>query len=701
MRSIRISALACALLPLALDAQSPSADTTSRRDTLATVRVTADATKPGSYVTGRTNTATKTLVPLRDVPQAVTVVGRPLIADQSMQSMADVVRYIPGIQMGQGEGHRDAPTIRGNSSTADFFVDGIRDDAQYLRDLYNAERIEALKGSNAMIFGRGGGGGVINRVTKEAQWSPTRTLTLEGGSYRHERATLDLGAGLTPRAAARLNAMIEDSRTFRDAELERRAVNPTFALAAGKTMIRLGGEYFVDRRTVDRGIPSFQGRPASAPITRFFGDAQESRSKVDVYSAAATVEHDWSQRVQLRNRTRVAGYDKFYRNVYPGGVTASGSQAILNAYENIHDRRNAFNQTDLSFAVGRGWLRQTMLVGAELGHQTTDNLRHTGYFGAGSTVADTVAFNDPRSSKVVAYRAAANDANNRAVANVVGVYVQDQLALGSHVQAILGLRHDRFAMDFDDHRPGSTDLRRDDAMLSPRAGLVLKPAEALSFYGTYSISYLPSSGDQFSSLTATTKTLEPERFTNRELGVKWEIRPDLVVTSALYQLDRTNTSAPNPSNSALLVQTGKQRTTGVEAEVVGNLTAWWQVSGGYARQSARVLSRTSSAAVGARVQLVPRQTASLWNRLQATEWLGVGVGVVSQSDMFAAIDNKVTLPGFARVDGALFFGLGHGLRAQANVENVFNARYYPTSHGNNNIMPGAPRTLRLTLTATP
>ena len=701
MRSICTSALACALLPCALGAQS-TADSTARRDTLATVRVTADAARSGGYATPRTSTATKTLLPLRDVPQAVTVVARPLIADQSMQSMADVVRYIPGIQMGQGEGHRDAPTIRGNSSTADFFVDGIRDDAQYLRDLYNVERIEALKGSNAMIFGRGGGGGVINRVTREAEWAPTRTLTLEGGSFHHQRATLDLGGGLASRAAARLNAMFEDSRTFRDADVRRHAVNPTLALLAGTTMIRLGAEYLSDRRTVDRGIPSFQGRPSSAPIETFFGDREANRSEVDVYSADATIEHGAAERVMFRNRTRVAGYDKWYRNVYAAGVIADGSRAILNAYENIHDRRNAFNQTDLSFAVGRGWLRQTMLVGAEIGHQVTDNFRNTGYFGAaGSTAtADTVAFDDPRPTDAVVLRQSASDADNRAVASVVAVYLQDQIALGSHLDAILGVRHDRFAMDFDNHR-NRQQLRRVDDMLSPRAGLVLKPSTPLSFYGTFSVSHLPSSGDQFSSLTASTQTLEPERFVNRELGVKWEIRPDLIVTGAAYQLDRSNTTAPNPLNAALLVQTGKQRTQGLEAEVVGNLAAWWQVSGGYTTQSARIVSRTSNARVGARVPLVPRHTMSLWNRVRATDQLGLGLGIVSQSDMYAAIDNAVTLPGFTRLDGALFYDLGRTVRVQANVENMLNTRYYPTSHGNNNIMPGAPRTLRLTLTATP
>src|SRR3982074_3739550 len=151
------------------------------------VRVVAPATPKTSYSASRSRSATRTDTPLRDVPQSATVLTRALIADQAMRNIGDVVRYVPGITMGLGEGHRDQPTIRGNSTTADFFVDGIRDDAQYLRDVYNAERVEALKGPNAMAFGRGGGGGVLNRVTKTAGWAPLRTITLEGGSDDHGR----------------------------------------------------------------------------------------------------------------------------------------------------------------------------------------------------------------------------------------------------------------------------------------------------------------------------------------------------------------------------------------------------------------------------------------------------------------------------------------------------------------------------------
>src|SRR6188508_2770121 len=158
-----------------------------------------------SYLKLESSFATKTPTLLRDIPQAVSVINRALIRDQSMQGMADVTRYVPGITMGQGEGNRDQPTIRGNSTTADFFVDGVRDDAQYYRDLYNVERVEALKGSNAMIFGRGGGGGIINRVSKEAEFATVRSLSLEGGSFDHKRGMLDVGQALGSRVAGRFN----------------------------------------------------------------------------------------------------------------------------------------------------------------------------------------------------------------------------------------------------------------------------------------------------------------------------------------------------------------------------------------------------------------------------------------------------------------------------------------------------------------
>ena len=673
---------------------------TTRRDstaqTLGRVVIKEKATKRSGYTTARSSFATKTDTPLRDTPQAVTIVNRQLIADQSMQNMADVVRYMPSISMGQGEGHRDAPTIRGNSSTADFFVDGIRDDAQYYRDTYNLERVEALKGSNAMIFGRGGGGGVINRVTKEAGFAPVRSLWLEGGSYDHRRGSIDAGQAVTSKIAARFNGMYENSGGFRDASsLERSGLNPTLALAIGpNTTARVGYEYFRDHRTVDRGIPSFAGAPSPAPLETFFGNPDVSYADARVHSASATIDHAFVSGLVLHNRTRFTHYDKFYQNVFPGSaVNTALTQVNLAGYNNAQARGNVFNQTEATYAFGMGSVRHTLLAGVEVGRQTTDNFRHTGYF-ANQATSFAVPFESPTVSVPVTFQQSATDADNHVVADVSAIYAQDQFTLSRQWQAIAGVRYERFDLSFHNNRDGAN-LGRDDHMVSPRLGLVFKPVESVSAYGSYSVSHLPSSGDQFSSLNATTETLEPERFTNYEVGAKWDVSPDLGVTAAVYRLDRSNSSARDPNDASRTVQTGRQRTSGYELGITGNLTSRWQVAGGWATQRATILSATTSAREGATVPLVPHTMLSLWNRYQFLARLGGGVGVIHQTRTYAAIDNAVTLPGFTRVDAAAYFGLMNNVRLQLNVENVFDEQYYPTSQGNNNIMPGAPRSLRL------
>jgi catecholate siderophore receptor len=401
----------------------------------------------------------------------------------------------------------------------------------------------------------------------------------------------------------------------------------------------------------------------------------------------------------LRNRSRFADYDKFYQNSFPGAVNADGSQVALSAYNHAIDRRSWFNQTDLVATAATGGVRHTLLLGAEVSRQRTAQVRNTGYYNdAAATIS--VPFAEPTVATPITFRQSETDADNRTVATVAGVYLQEQAELAPWLQAVGGLRYDRFDVDYHNNRAGD-DLGRGDALWSPRAGLVLKPVRAASLYGSWSVSYLPSSGDQFTSLTATTETLEPEQFVNREVGAKWDVRPNLALTAAVYRLDRTNTSAPDPADPSKMVQTGAQRTTGFELGAAGQVTRAWQVIGGFASQNARIVSATSAAKAGAVVPLVPHRTLSLWNRVQLMPAIGAGLGIVRQSEMFAAIDNTVTLPGFTRADAALFLRINAALGAQVNVENLFDRRYYATSQGNNNIMPGATRTLRISLTVRP
>ncbi len=288
------------------------------------------------------------------------------------------------------------------------------------------------------------------------------------------------------------------------------------------------------------------------------------------------------------------------------------------------------------------------------------------------------------------------DADNHLRTNLGALYVQDQIELTSQVQVIAGLRGDRFDLTYHNNRNGDT-IGRVDNLFSPRAGLVFKPVNQVSLYGTYTVSYLPSSGDQFSSLTVITQALEPEKFTNYEVGAKWDAAPQLSLTTALYRLDRTNTRSTDPNNPTLIVQTGSQRTNGYEIGATGHLTREWSVAGGYAYQDAFVTSATAAAPLGAVVGQVPHNTFSLWNRYQATSKLAGGVGIIYRSDMFATIDNTVTLPGYTRVDAAGFYALTAGLRLQVNVENLFNTTYYLNSDSNTNISPGSPRAARVAL----
>jgi catecholate siderophore receptor len=642
-------------------------------------------------------TATKTPTPLRDVPQSVTVVPQAMMKDQLMTSIGQVVQYVPGMTAHQGENNRDQIIVRGNSSSADFFVNGVRDDMQYYRDVYNLERIEALKGPNALIFGRGGAGGVINRVTRDAGFQPQHEITAQGGMYGNGRVTADIGGPIGEAIAVRLNGMFEHAGSFRDAvALDRGGVTPSVTMAVGDgTTITLRYEYLRDVRVADRGITSIAGAPADVDVATYFGNPDDSRVRSQVNIAGANIEHRFGALV-VRNQTLVGNYDRFYQNYAPGVVSTAGTQVALSAYNNASNRTNVFNQTDLVAHVATGDLRHTLLVGGELGRQLTDNFRNTGYFGPTAT-SILVPLAAPTISTAASFRQSATDADNHVRTSVAAGYAQDQIELSRHLQVVAGARFDRFDLEYRNNRNGD-DLERPDNLLSPRLGVIVKPIVPLSLYASYSVSYLPSSGDQFSSLTVVTQQVKPERFNNYEIGAKWDVAPRLALTTAVYRLDRTNTRSTDPNDPTRIVQTGGQRTNGYELGLNGALSRLWSVAGGYAYQDAFVTSATTSAAAGAQVGQVPHHTFSLWNMLQVHPRVGVGAGVVYRSGMFAAIDNAVTLPGYTRVDAAAYVPLGRGVRLQGNVENLFDVRYYANADSNTNISPGSPRAVRVALT---
>ena len=645
------------------------------------------------------SSATKTSTPLIDIPQSVTVVTQQLMKDQLMTSIGDVVRYVPGVTAHQGENNRDQIIIRGNSSSADFFVNGVRDDVQYYRDVYNLDRVEALKGPNAMIFGRGGAGGVINRVTKDADFRALREISFQGGMYGNKRVSIDVDEPLNDKIAFRMNGMFENSDSFRRAVgLERYGLTPTLTIAPGsRTKVTVRYEYLRDARVADRGITSFQGRPADVDIATFYGNPDTSQVEARVDIGSATVEHRF-RAATLRNHISVGGYDRSYQNFVPGAATPDMRQVSLSSYNNATTRTNIFNQTDLTNTFSTVRVRHTFLAGAEFGRQLTDNFRNTGFFN-NTAPSILVDFKSPLTDVPVTFRQSATDADNHLRTNVAAIYAQDQIELSRRLQLVAGLRFDRFDLLYVNNRSGDR-LARPDNLVSPRAGFIFKPIPSVSVYTAYTVSHLPSSGDQFSSLTTVTQQVKPEKFNNYEVGGKWGLIPGLELTTAAYRLDRMNTRSTDPGDPTRIVQTGSQRTNGFELGLNGRVTAAWNVAGGYAYQDAFVTAATTAAKPGAQVGQVPHHMLSLWNNYQLHPRLRAALGVLHRADMFATIDNTVTLPGYTRADAAAYLSLARQLRLQVNIENVFDKRYYVNADSNTNISPGFPRTLRVGVTTT-
>ena len=677
------------------------------------VRAKADEAQADGPVTGyrarRSSTFTKTDTPLNEVPASVTVVPAQVIKDAALQSMGDVFRYVPGVLMHQGEGNRDQVILRGTSTTADFYVDGIRDDAQVFRDLYNLERVEVLKGPAGMAFGRGGAGGVVNRVIKRPLFDHVGATTFTLGNHNQFRSALDVGNKLNDAAAWRLNALYENADSFRNGyNLERYALNPAVMLIAdAQTVLTLGYEHLRDYRTADRGFPSFQGAPLNAERSTFFGNADQSHARSAVDGFYALLEHEFGGGAQLKNNFRATHYDKYYQNVYPGSAVNAAGNLTLSAYNNANQRSNFFNQTDVIKKFATGSVEHTLLAGAELGHQRSANRRNTGFFGASGTALGAVVPAASPLAVATAFRPNGTDADNRSTADMAAVYVQDQIALSKQWKIIAGLRYDYFKVAFDDRRTLTppVDLSRTDKAFSPRAGLLWTPAAHSTYYVSYSYAFLPS-GEQL-GLAATTVDLAPEKAKNYELGARWDILPKLTLSAAMFRNDRNDVRVADPANPGLFVKSGQQRVEGIELGLQGELTPAWQVHGGYAYLDGRITKPVSSGTAattasiipaGNKIGLVPRQTFSLWNKFDLAQRWGAGLGLIYQASAFTSFNNTVKLPGFMRTDAALYYTFAGGkTRLALNIENLWDKKYFPTVDGDNNISPGAPRTGRLTL----
>lgn len=648
-----------------------------------------------SYRVPASSTATGIATALIDIPLTIDAIPAALLQDQGAVTLQAALRNAPGVSTAGGEGNRDEFTIRGVQTKTDFFIDGVRDDSEYLRDLYNVREVDALQGPAALLFGRGNSGGLINLVTKAPKRLPVRGFVFQAGADGFARSTLDVGDALGSDAAYRVNAVGQRNggdANFRDDYFEHRyGVDPEFKFWIGAdTTLEVGASALHERLRADRGIPSQDGRPADVGLRTFFGSPTQNHARTRVDEAHVRFTHAVSQHLTLRDTFQVSRNNKYYENLYPGSAVATDGTLTMKGYFHGNTRTSWFNHAEMALDTQTGSLQHQFLVGLDVGRQ-----RDTDYKVSAVSIKG-VPVTDPSVVGVFDLP----DRDNGAQANFQNLFAQDQISWGAHWKGLVGVAWERFKVSAQYHLlPAGSGTQHTDTAFTPRAGVIYQPVANDSMYASVSRTFTPQGSNLALSLkTPAGANLAAQTATNYEVGNKLDLFSHrLALTAALFQLDLRHVQNTDPNDPSVLVLTGAQRNRGFEFTANGELTPTWRIAANYAYLDARITSPTTSGPAGALAGLVPYNQFSIWTRHDLSAHWGLGAGLVGRSRAFTSFSDAVVLPGYVRADAMAFYQTG-AWRFQLNLQNLFNRHYYSTASGDNQILPGAPRTAMLTVT---
>ncbi len=664
--------------------------------------------------------ALKTPTLIIDVPQSLSIVTADQFIEQGFDSLGDIVLYTPGVTQSQGEGHRDAIVFRGVRSTADFFIDGVRDDVQYYRSLYNLEQVEILRGPNALFFGRGGTGGILNRVTKKGDLSENFLgYNASVDTFGGFDVALDANYVVNDKVAFRLNAYHESLNNHRDFfDGDRFGINPTARIEfTPRTMLDVSYEYANNERFVDRGIPAgADGRPAEALADITFSDSELATTTFEAHIFRAGLSHQFADNIKANLNIAYGDFDKLYLNFFPVSFDETTNIVGLDGYVDTTQRENLTLSTNLIGDFETARIGHTIIVGGEYIDTSNDNDRINTFFDQTQddvefflatqpiSLLNGVGINASGDVTTVDFTTDLND-DTEADVEVFSVYIQDEIAVTDWLDLIVGARFDSFDITVDNIETfintGQREiLSRQDDNISPRFGIVIKPKDNISIYGSFSETFLPRSGEQFADINPPDDALDPNISQNLELGLKWDFADRFSLTASVFEIEESSPQVSDDDVGTLdVIDTDIQ---GFEVQLQGNVTDAWYFSAGYSYLDGNQVDDFGNDAVNAdgvtlRLRELPQNTFNIWNNYRVTEKFGLGLGVTYQDESFAGNNNEVTLPSFVRVDAAAFYDVSDDMRVQVNVENLTDTEYFPSAHTNNNITVGAPINAKFTV----
>ncbi|HEX4330014.1 MAG TPA: TonB-dependent receptor, partial [Burkholderiales bacterium] len=655
---------------------------------------------------------------LRDIPQSVTVINRALMDSQGATSLADALRNVPGITIGAAEGGTIGNNInlRGFTARTDIFVDGVRDRGQYFRDIFSLDAVEVLKGPSSMLFGRGSTGGVINQVAKVPSLKSSNEITSTIGTNREYRVTGDFNKALSDTSAGRVAIMYQDVPSTRNVmENKDFGIAPSLTTGIGTpTEVTLSALLIHNHDMPDYGLPPINGKPADVNEKNFYG-VNSDRTVQDVIELNAKVKQKLNDNWTLRNNTSFNRYNidvvatgapfgttgvgtivggKFVP--IPStvvGVPAAGTTGYITNLPltslavtlNSHDRKiedqSVFNTSELSGELGPEGFKHSVLVGLEVGRDSYTNA-------ASFRLLPAVSLLDPTNVLVPASAGAAGGLTvatpssfNTVTASAITIapYINDTITLNKWVKVVGGVRYDTFKAGLANSVNSLNSTAASAATVpatasqtnhftSVRAGVIVQPTDAQSYYASYGTSFNPS----LETLTVTTgqQGLPPESNKSYEIGGKWDpFNGNLSLSAAVFQVEKTN--ARSLVSTGVYALTGDIQVKGAEFGIAGRITKNWQIFAGYTVLNAKIVSASIADGTQGKIPAnVPKSSASVWTTYKITPQYEIGGGGTYMSNRFASNADSVSVGNFVRFDAMAAYHLNKQWDFRLNLLNL-------------------------------
>ena len=668
-------------------------------------------------------TAFKTPVPVLNVPQSVSIITDDEIMMKGYRELGDIVRYTPGVNTTQGEGHRDAIVFRGVRSTANFYLDGTRDDVQYYRSLYNIEQVEVIKGANALLFGRDARGGLINRVTKKPMIGESfRSINAGMDSFGAYDIAFDSNMDISDDSAIRLmlhSDTLENHRDHFDGDRVGANIVYRTEIDADSTL-DLSFELVDHERFIDRGIPT--SLTSYYPDSRFddvvFGSPgiNLQTTEADILKAKFTRELSDTSRIIFS--LTVNDFEKMYKNLYASSVNAAGTTIDADGYKDDTERESTIFNIDWVNEIEMGDTTHTILAGLEILDTENKNQRYYKCFSS----HDGIAALDNTADCVTSSRKGNKQTftiarpmdftqgvhNGANVANtthydqagtfyartetdveITSISLQDQINLNESILLTVGGRFDQMELTVRDTRTtsGGTTINDRD-IFSPRAGITYKPQENVSLYAAYSESYYPKAGEQYKKQSDAQAITDPDTFENTEIGLKMEINPNLVFTANYFDSENV-VSLPDGQGEA---ETVNLSVDGFELELKGQINEKLYAAFGYADYDGETSPGTPA-------KEIPESTTTGWINYDVSDSFGYGLGFTRQgeSQIKDGAASGGLLPSYTRWDAAMYWTLSNDTSVQLNIENLTNTDYYPHAHSTHQASVGEDINARLSI----